>query len=417
MNRSAVIVVAVVLGVWAFESAGKARASRPAKVPDLCNGPIDPYDLGRERSRFLRAAGADNELTGEEFASDAKRPGGFVRKFDRWEGLRAHDRNANKTIDWFEAKAYRLALRTKVLAAFDADKDGRLRGPERDAANRALARGEISGRARRAPRTRPGERRRAMRDSYDLDGDGTIDPQERRAAFEAMRKQRQEQMLSRYDADGDGKLDEQERQSMMQARRGEGNAMRQATEQWRIRLFDEDGDGRLGEAEQAASREFTMKFTEIGRRLRRRSMDIDGDGEVSDEERRAAGRQWRRTGFEMMIRVASEMDTDGDGKVSPQERDEFGRRVRTGISRWFETFTQKYDADADGKFNGEERQAMLEGIRRDLDARYEKSDADGDGRLDGRESMRFVTGIGRELGILRANGQKRPATTPAAGGQ
>ena len=60
-----------------------------------------------ERSKFFAAAGKDNELSETEFNAGRSKGTGFVRKTDNWAALLRHDRNSNKTIDWFEAAAYR----------------------------------------------------------------------------------------------------------------------------------------------------------------------------------------------------------------------------------------------------------------------------------------------------------------------
>jgi len=339
-KTAAVAATAMLLACAAYgqtASTGPANvSSRPAaKPPDLCKGAIDPYDLGQQRKCFLLAAGVDNELTAKEFAADAKKAGGFIRKFDRWEAMAAYDRNANKSIDWFEAKAYRRAMRMKVLAAFDSDKDGRLKGAERDAANRALAAGRVSSATTRPARSfrmfGSDQDRREMLRNYDADGDGRLSREERRTARRAMRERVRARMLERFDADGDGEFNETERQAMREFWRRRGREMRQ---RWELRRYDADGDGELDENERAemdkarAERQARM---EARRKEWLEKYDADGDGRLSGEERRAA---WRAARAEIRRRILERFDADGDGELSEQERDkmrqEFRRRFRPG---------------------------------------------------------------------------------------
>lgn len=120
----------------------KPTTAPAAAPPDLCKGVIDPYDAVAERGRFLEAAGVTNELDANSFQANRGKKNAFVRDFDRWEEILKFDQNHNGTIDWFEAEAYRQDLRKKVLALF-ADKNGRLKGKDRDAANQALQDGKV----------------------------------------------------------------------------------------------------------------------------------------------------------------------------------------------------------------------------------------------------------------------------------
>lgn len=410
-------------------------ATRPAvKVPDLCRGPIDPYDKGKERTRFFVAAAVDGELDANEFTADSARPKGFVRKFDRWATMLRYDKNANKTVNWSEAEAYRDALRQKVFAAFDANKDGKLKGPERDAANRALAAGRIStatsrpsGRGRRWGRGMSqeilsrydtdgdgqlsAEERRAawggmrsdwrtrMLDQYDTDGDGEISPDEANAAREQWREQRRRSRIERYDTDGDGELDDDERRAMEQQRPRRAGPWGGMMREWQLRVFDDDGDGELSDEERSDSQEFSRKIGQVFRDLATRSTDADGDGNVSPEERRAAGMTWMRVGFVMMARMRGRMDSDRDGEVTDEEREAFQERTSAGTQRWVNDFADEYELDGDGKFSAAEREAMIDGFRKDMDTRYKDADADEDGRLDANETLELLEKFSRDLGM------------------
>ena len=110
----------------ALAAPGKPPASGPATRPaeakaapvDICTGVVDPYTPISQRTAFFKAAGPDSEIDAKEFTADwnkartearAKPPpfSTFARRFDRWTSLLAFDKNRNKTLDWFEADAYR----------------------------------------------------------------------------------------------------------------------------------------------------------------------------------------------------------------------------------------------------------------------------------------------------------------------
>ncbi|MDP6637232.1 MAG: hypothetical protein QGG42_20230 [Phycisphaerae bacterium] len=145
MNRHLTTLLAVLLLGGSVAAKYTRRSKTPAKPPpDLCKNAVDPYRPSIQKSLFFQAAGADNELTESEFNADRSKPNGFARKFDSWRAMTALDKDANKTIDWIEADAYRYDLRKRVLAAYDANSDGKLSGAERTKANTDLLRGRIA---------------------------------------------------------------------------------------------------------------------------------------------------------------------------------------------------------------------------------------------------------------------------------
>ena len=312
----------------------QATTAPATSAADLCRGVIDPYDSAAERGRFLQAAGVDNELDAKEFEADRAKSDPFVRKFDRWEAILPYDKDANGTIDWFEADAYRLGLREKVLAAHDKNKDGRLIGPERNEASRALARGQVGTSLPASPWSampeaifgaggRPGAGR-TWRDAmqppqdeqarkewfarWDTNGDSSISDDERQAMREELRRQWREgqhrRRLEQWDANRDGKLDEQERAAMEKADAERRAQLDQTRREW-VRIWDTDGDGQLSEAESAAMTD------RIRRRIERArpELDADGDGQISREE---VGRYWDN--------VQKKYDADGDGQLNEAER-------------------------------------------------------------------------------------------------
>ena len=153
----------------------------------------------------------DNELDAREFRANSSAAKPFVRKFDRWAAMLRHDKDRNGTIDWFEAKAYREALRKRILSRFDTDRNGKLKGAERDAANRALAGGTVARAAGRPAASAPlidiGSRWTDLKKKYDADGDGKVSSGEWGDYWKELRDS--------YDADKDGRLGPEERAKMM----------------------------------------------------------------------------------------------------------------------------------------------------------------------------------------------------------
>jgi Ca2+-binding EF-hand superfamily protein len=321
------------------------------EAPDVIKGAVNPYEPGSERTRFLAAAGVDSEMSEDEFKSNATASDAFVRKYDSWSTLKAFDRNANGTIDWFEADAYRRALRSSVLAAYDKDKDGQLNEAEHLAANTDLAAGKVPAVSRPSaqrtgpgfpggdqPRTEGNQSRRRGNDGGDRGGD--------RAAREA-------EFLKKYDKDGDGRLSDEERSA---GRRAEFEAWKERNPEEAAR-FEE----RRAEFEKRRA-EFLQKY------------DKDGNGELSDEERNAGfaaeREEWRKNNPEAAARFdkaredfLKKNDKDGDGQLSDEERRAgFAALREEGRKRW-EELSKKHDKDGDGQLNREEREAAFRELR------------------------------------------------------
>ena len=265
--------LALVLLAAAMAPAGplKGKGSTPLarEVPDLAKGPVDPYEMMGERSRFFKAAGVDNELDSKEFATARSQPDSFVRKFDRWELMLPHDKNSNGTIDWFEADAYRRRIRDAALNTYDENKDRRLTDEERQKLNALLNVGRLPGEVppmgKSSGGKHPDGRRPDGHDNYK-----GMSEEERRARMQEekhrreMEQQRQadehtgqlreiegkkaeadrirQELLAKYDTDGDGKLSPQERAPLIADKQ-------QAA---LLKRFDKDHDGQLDSAEQAA---------------------------------------------------------------------------------------------------------------------------------------------------------------------
>lgn len=368
----AFLLVVVMAGLLCGQTSGPSSApaslpaSRPTTLaytgPDLCKGVIDPYDDAAERTRFLKAAGVDNELDEQEFAADQKTADGFVRSFDKWKAILAFDKNSNSTIDWAEADAYRQDLRKKVLARYDVNADSKLTGAERDAANRFLAGNLML--ASTQP-TQPSWQDRA-----------NMTPEQRQAFLQEARARARQRMIEQFDKDGDGELSaEEESEANRTLRRRD--PMASYFDDLKIKHFDDDGDGVLSEEEQAQAKQFEKGLQQLGENFKTRLMDADGDGVVSDKEQADFGMGMLGVMMQMRQKFEAITDLDGDGQVTAEERQVFAQRGQEGFKVYFDRLLTTADANGDGRVTGEERTALLKGIEGDWDARFKSHAADG----------------------------------------
>ena len=388
----AAVVIAASAGIVSGADKAPSKSSTAKPAPKLCLGAVDPFDRPTQKAGFFAIAGKDGELTSEEFRAAVEKEAStkaFLRSFDTFAALSRFDKDKKGTIDWVEAQAYRIDLRKRVMAAFDANKDSRLKGPEREAANRALAAGKF---ARAAVSGRPSGRAGFM-NRYDKDGDGQLSEDERNAMREAFRKREME----RYDKNKDGKISDEERRAM---RRGRGGLMGAAVERWRLQHFDLDGDGKLSESEEAEQKEFQGQFRTMGKKMDVKFNDLNGDGEVSREERQKIGREWAKSALQMMALASTYMDRDGNGEVSADERAGFGKRVQTGMIKWMEDFGNEFDADTNGRLDKTERTAFVAGIEKNIETRVGRFDADKDGRLSPPEAIELIKDFAKEIDIV-----------------
>lgn len=369
------------------------------------DGPVYPYVPQTERGRFFRAAGKDNELSAEEFAAAAKKKDGFPRAFDSWKAILAFDRNGNGSIDWFEADAYRRDLRKRVLAACDADKDGRLTGKEIAAAADALRKGTLpSGTDAQAARAKldisqPLPNEKGLLKTYDTDGDGKLSADERRTARADVVKQRQAALMDAYDADGDGTLDRDERRQIWRDRR---KTMRAMEKEWELGLFDEDGDGELSEEEEAQKKELGRKFRKLGKQIELALFDDDGDGEVSKLERLSVMKdpQFMTAVMRIRKRFETASDYDGDGTVVMVERLDFQMRSQKQMAAYVEKFLTPYDTNGDERLSNAERAKAWEGVKKEFATRMTRADGNSDGKLTVAEAERMITGFMEDTGVL-----------------
>ena len=350
---SALVVLSVVSVSLAAPEKPKTTPKPNASVkPAASTNKLPPYNPVAERARFFKAAGKDSELDAKEFTADqGKDKVNFVRKADTWSGMRKYDKDKNGTINWFEADAYRRALR-KTAQATVTTIEGKPIGGGAAPADAGRRWGASD------PETIK---------KYDKDGDGKLNSDERFAAWGARAEGARQNFMKTYDKDGDGKLDEKEREAIR-------DGFRQRMEDWRRRAaerrYDKDGDGKLNDEEKAAMAQGEAARAAEGEKRRKEFMaryDTDGDGEVSSEKRKAIGEDMRRRWTERRY------DTDRDGKLSDEEKAAMAageaKRAAEGEKRRKE-YMDKYDTDGDGKISDAERKAIGDAWRSRMRDRF-----------------------------------------------
>ena len=433
MRKTTLLILAgAVLAALAGQAAGADDTAKDeAKVPDVCKDCVDPYLPAAERVKFLKAAGVDNELGGKEFEADKAREGGFVRAFDTWRGIVAFDENGNKTIDWFEADAYRRDVRTRVLTVFDTNKDRRLKGDERDKANAVLAAGRLPAGSTAGKWYGQGGQwsEQARLGMFDKDKDGKLngdetaamekwqaDAEKRRAEWaerSARYREVYDELLKKHDADSNGRIDADEREAYYAEYRERTQAI-----QW-----DKDGDGKLSDAERQAMETQQAEWKKRAEESRRKYMlqrwDADKDGEMSAEETAAMETQqaeWKKQA-EQKRREYEELrnahDADGDGQLNADEREAYSDAIR---KRWE---LRQWDKNDDGELDEgeikakEDEQAKWRQRAEEARRKWElqRWDKNGDGELDQAERKTMESERGRwgQPGV-RING------VPAGGG-
>ena len=404
--RTNILPIAMILAVTSATALGaEPKSKTPAKVGDLCKGAVDPYESGRERDRFFQAAGVDGELSKKECVANKSKKKPFIRSFESWKAMLAFDSDRSGTLDWFEVDRYRRQLRRGVLAAFDANKDGKLTGKEREKASRALAAGKVSvrpGRSKPTTRVAVPTTGPAMMARFDNDKDGQISDEEKGQIMKAMAEQERLAVLERYDTDGDGELSEEEKAALVADKAG---PWKKAVRKWHLRDFDVNDDGEIDEDEKAAVEAYRKKFTDMMKGIGLRMTDIDGDGEVSDEEKEALKKEWKEVAFIAMTKRFKYLDANGDGQITPQERQSLEERTQSGTIRWIDRFSEKFDRDGDGRLNQKERERLIAGTQEEIMRRVKKFDANENGRLEPREAIDLMEGFAKEIG-LRPHAEK-----------
>ena len=371
MNRTNSMILAAVM---LFAS----LCAQFAAGADLCTSAVDPYDIVSEKARFYASAGKDNELSATEFAAIQIGPTGFRRKFDKWSEMLKFDRDGNKSLDWLEAGAYRFEMRKMVLAGYDANKDGKLGGPERQSACKALASGKIRFPVKRsAPPPpsphRPKDHKKPNHKPPSGKPDKHHDTRSRESAQaadkearlrEARRRHEEHQArrdIEKFDSNKDGRLDKKENaerdkyNTESQKRQYEGKKRYSEL----LKKYDRNGDGRLDDGEKAAAKES----------YRQEAM-----------KRAAAAREASKKKIEEYHRrkEVEKYDKNKDGRLDEEESAALNE-ARAEQKRRKEEFYRKYDSNRDGKISSEEKNVYLQELKKrkedqDRDKRKGKKD-------------------------------------------
>ncbi len=163
--------------------------------------------------------------------------------------------------------------------------------------------------------------------TYDENGDGELDEDERQALRDDFEPQRlRRRRMSRYhrwtrlrwiyDADESGDLDEAERQEL----RNDLETRCLNRQAQLLTMFDVDGDGALDDDEWLAAHQFLVDRFERRREELMAQYDVDGDGELSLEERQVMYDDFRSQLRQHRARLRDQFDTDGSGDLDEAER-------------------------------------------------------------------------------------------------
>jgi len=353
---------ATCMGQTATSRRVRRPRTRPAGVRKRSAKKPAPYNPTIERAKFFKAAGVDGELDEKEFAVNRAKSGGFARKSDRWEAMLRFDKDANKRLDWFEASAFRQAMRTGKLSR------PRALGP------RAVW-GFVNPPARRPSAPAPAAVQSDARPSARRDAPSREEDADREARRQ---QQRQRWRLRRFDRNRDGKLDRAEQATADAAARQWRERMRR----WELQRYDRNKDGKLDEAEQAARDANRRRWRDGRRRRSLERYDKNKDGKLDETEQAARRAEWNRRRQEFLKR----WDTDDDGRLSDQERraarQDWGRRRRERRER---RTRERYDTNKDGRLDEQERSAMQRDRRKRREEFLRQWDKDGDGEISDEE--------------------------------
>ncbi len=334
-------------------------SARAGGAPDLCTGLIDPYDIVSEKTRFYTAAGKDNELSATEFAAITLGPNGFRRKFDKWSEILKFDQDANKSIDWMEAGAYRHAMRRKVLDAYDANRDGKLTETERVSACKALASGRIRFASKPKssgpdPRLAEHERNKKLA-SKPAHGSSHRRPHERpdpaahrrhveekkrhdRGASDAAAQKRKDATMMQYgywiekhDKDGDGQLNAAEKAAAKAAyHRNFTSATPQVRaasqaklDEWRRRY-----KAKIAARKSGGNRPENAKPPKPPQKAPRPALSEEDQAKLAERNKRKA-------------EILEKYDTDRDGKISKDEKIAYIRDIKAAKAERDKTRTKK----------------------------------------------------------------------------
>ncbi len=258
--------------------------------------------------------------------------------------LERFDENGDGELDEQEreraGEAFRRQRDRELLDEFDADEDGELNDEERAAARQALERrfhdprqhrhdqaedrrDSADDRRDRDPSQPDEDHFREFLESFDENGDGMLDEEERERAREAFRRHRQRELVEHFDRDGDGELNDEERA-----------AAREALER---KLQDErerDTERREGSQDERNRREDRDGPNIDLHRFSEDSARRNSASEQDNQGRAAAGSRWRNgdpvTGRRDTEQGRRSGDNGGDGAPNRDRNRTDGRGDQTG---------------------------------------------------------------------------------------
>lgn len=175
-------------------------------------------------------------------------------------------------------------------------------------------------------------------ENLDLDGDGTISDEEREAAHERFRAERearrQQWLLEQYDKDGDGVLSETElaQQEADRQDREKRRAERAAERlEKALAAYDADGDGTLSEEEKKAGRDARRAYMS-GQQEAMKA--LFADEQASDRtEFDPGGISDAADRFFTQMSLVRNLDFDGDSAITPADMPAFMDLFATGDRR------------------------------------------------------------------------------------
>ncbi len=215
---------------------------------------------------------------------------------------------------------------------------------------------------------------------FDLDGDGILSEDERRAMMQQMRQE----WMDRFDLDGDGELSREERMAARQ-----GMFEQSARGQELMRQFDADGNGVLNEEEQAAMEAFQQEQREQQRAEQLARYDSNGDGELSRDERRTQREEQRGQWGDTMRDATTEFDRDGDGQLSIEESQEAFAVMQE--RREIDRFVRDFDSDGNGSMGPADYSSFLS----DYERQSMNADVNGDGEVNSQDLSAYTDMVTR----------------------
>ena len=259
-------ILQLVLSLFDQDGDGKLNsAERDAAQFDLERRLASPYE---QREGFR--GHTDGARVRIEDRHDSSPPKSSPPDEDRFrELLERFDANGDGDLDEQEreraGEEFRRQRDRELLDEFDEDGDGELNDKERAAARRVLERRFHNPGEHRHDQTvdrRDSDENRRVRDpsqpdedhfrefleSFDENGDGMLDEEERERAREAFRRHRQRELVEHFDRDGDGELNDEERaaarevlEGKLQDERERDTERREGSQDERNRRQDWDG--------------------------------------------------------------------------------------------------------------------------------------------------------------------------------